>query len=196
VSGFDLFGDVTTVDNGERSDFDFYETPGFMTRSLLHFHPAIRGCRVLEPCSGRDAIASILRQAGCEVFTNDLDPRQPAQTHYDATSADYWRNLTPAVDYVVSNTAFDVAFGILEHAIEHADIGVIFLLRKTFLEPTLERGPWLSAHPPTRCIGEPRYSFRGTGSDSVSCDWMIWERRPDRSLRPFEIDFAAERRIR
>jgi hypothetical protein len=196
MSGFDLFGDVTTVDTGIRSDFDFYETPRFQTASLLHHHPTIAGCRVLECCSGRDAIANVLRQAGCEVFTNDLDPRQPAQTHYDATAAEYWRSFAPSVDWIVSNTTFVDAFAILQHAFEHADVGVALLLRKTFTEPTIERGQWMSTHPPTRTICLPRYSYRGTGTDSVPTDWFVWERRPDRSLPAFVIDYAAERRVR
>jgi hypothetical protein len=197
VSGFDLFGDVTTIDTGERSDFDFYETPGFMTRSLLHFHPAIRGYRVLEPCSGRDAIATILRQADCDVLTNDFDVRQPAQTHFDATTREYWQHHAPAVDYVITNPPFNRAIDIVRLAVEHANVGVILLLRKTFLEPTEDRGPWLQAHPPTRVIGEPRYDFRRNGNtDSVSCDWMIWERWPNAALQPFVIDYVAERRTR
>jgi len=60
----DLFGQVSTADTGVRSDLDFYETPTWMTRSLLHFHPAIRQTTVLECCSGRDAITRVLREEG------------------------------------------------------------------------------------------------------------------------------------
>jgi hypothetical protein len=196
MSGFDLFGDVSVIDTGERSDFDYYPTPAFMTRSLLHFHPAIIGARVLEPCSGGDAITTVLRGVGCEVFTNDFDRRHPAMTHWNATSAEYWTTWAPRVDWVITNPPFNLAIDVLRHAVEHADVGVAFLLRKTFTEPTEDRGPWLQAHPPTRSIGEPRYPFRGSGSDSVSCDWYLWERRPDRTLPPFVIDYVAERRIR
>lgn len=180
----------------ERSDLDFYETPSWMTRSLLHFHPAILGATILECASGRDAITRVLRdEAGCQVFTNDLDPRQPAQTHRDATTELYWREA-PLVDWVISNLPFSVAFATLVLARQHAKVGVAFLLRKTFLEPTDDRGPWLARYPPTRAIGQPRHNFRGKGSDTVSCDWDVWEHRPDRSLPPFVIDHAAERRTR
>lgn len=191
-----LFGDVSTLDTGERNDWDFYPTPGFMTRSLLNFHPAIIGSKVLEPCSGGDAITAVLRRAGCEVLTNDIDQRHQAMTHWNAALDEYWRVWAPKVDWVITNPPFNHALDILRGALEHADLGVVMLLRKTFLEPTEERGAWLAAHPPTRAIGQPRYSFRGTGSDSVSCDWYVWERRPDRSLPPFVIDHVAERRLR
>lgn len=194
----DLFDDVSILDTGERSDFDYYPTPGFMTRSLAHFHPAIVGASVLEPCSGGDAITTILRREfGCRVATNDLDNRHLAQTCHDATAQSYWKNYAPAVDWVITNPPFNVALPILIYAVEHARVGVAFLLRKTFLEPTDDRGPWLQEHPPTRSIGEPRYDFRRNGkTDSVSCDWYLWEKTPDRSLPAFVIDYAAERRVR
>lgn len=198
MTGFDLFGDVSMADTGERQDFDFYATPGFMTRSLLHFHPAIAKATVLECCSGGDAITNVLRhEFGCKVYTNDYDTRQPAETHYDAATNVYWAGLAPQVDWVVTNPPFNLAMAILQPAVRHARIGVAFLLRKTFLEPTKERGPWLYAHPPTRVIGEPRYDFRQNGStDSVSCDWCLWLRQPVVGLPPFVIDYAADRRVR
>ncbi|MDP3720800.1 MAG: hypothetical protein Q8T13_23810 [Acidobacteriota bacterium] len=214
----DLFGNVPTIDTGVRSTGDFYETPKFMTRSLVHYHRAIvrsiplndgtKGQRapvILECCSGNDAIAVVLREEyGLTVHTNDIDPRHPAETHEDATQAAYWqrwrggmgeRPELPAIDWVVTNPTFVNALPILQHAISVAQVGVAFLLRKTFLEPTEDRGPWLAQFPPTREIGQPRYSFRGSGNDSVSCDWMIWERYPDRRLGRV-IDHTAEDRVR
>lgn len=191
----DLFGGVSTLDTGDRSSYDYYPTPCFMTRSLLHFHPSIAGARVLEPCSGDGAIVRVLEKAGCLVLTNDIDPRHPAQSHHDATDPKYWAAL-PYVEWVITNPPFNVALPILQHAIAHATIGAAFLLRKTFLEPTDERGPWLAEHPPARLIGQPRYSFRGKGSDSVSCDWYIWLRHSGTWYDPFVIDHVAERRTR
>lgn len=193
----DLFGDRSTIDDGTRSEFDFYETPSFMVRSLLHFHPAIAGSIVLECCAGRNAIGRVLRdEAGCTLYTNDLDPRHPANTTRDATNGNYWMHEAPLVDWVITNPPFNDAMKILPLALMRARVGVAFLLRKTFLEPTEDRGPWLERNPPTRAIGQPRYSFRGSGSDSVSCDWYLWEKQRDLSLPPFVIDYAAERRVR
>jgi hypothetical protein len=196
MTDVNLFGDVSLLDTGERSEFDYYPTPAWMTRSLLQFHPAIAGASVLEPCSGDGAIVRVLEAAGCQVRTNDFDRRHPAETHWNAALAEYWQMWAPRVDWVITNPPFTIALDVLRPALERADLGVIMLLRKTFLEPTDDRGPWLQAHPPTRLIGQPRYSFRGTGSDSVSCDWCIWERRPDRALAPMVIDYLADRRTR
>lgn len=182
------------ADTGLRSDFDFYETPRFMTRALVRLHPQIAGTRVLECASGNNAIASVLRdEFGCEVFTNDLDPRHPVMTHGDATTDHYWRWNAPMVDWVISNLPFDVALPCVQFAVKHAGHGCAFLLRKTFLEPTHDRGPWLSAHPPTRALGMPRYSFRGDGSDSVSCDWLLWGSNRA-GLPPIVIDYGADKR--
>jgi hypothetical protein len=195
MSSFDLFGSVSVVDDGERNAFDYYPTPGFMTRSLLHFHPTIAGSTVLEPCAGGGAITKVLRGAGCQVYENDLDPRHGHGYEQDAASLSFWLSA-PRVDWVITNPPFNVALPIVQLAVNHARVGVAFLLRKTFLEPTDDRGPWLMAHPPTRLIGQPRYSFRGSGSDSVSCDWYIWEVDQDRALPPFVVDYVAERRTR
>lgn len=202
----DLFGGVSTIDTGLRSDHDFYETPAWMTRALLRAHPAIllgpaihpaigRGpAAILEPCCGRGAIVRELQAAGALVFTNDLDRRHGAMTHCDATRAGYWTVKAPAVEWVVTNVPFNVAFPLLVLAHGFARVGVALLLRKTFLEPTEERGAWLALHPPTRIVGLPRHNFRGAGSDSVSCDWFIWEHTPDRSLPPVVIDAYAKQR--
>lgn len=195
----DLFGNRSTLDDGDRSDFDFYPTPGWMTRSLVHHMPAIYSASVLECASGDDAITEVLRdEFSCHVIiTNDIDKRHKAQMHFDATDELLWKCLYNAGDgpeWVITNPPFNVAFKMLQHAVAHATIGVAFLLRKTFLKPTEERGEWLAAHPPTRIIGLPRHKFRAgsDSSDSVSCDWMIWERHPE--YQPISIDVHAKDR--
>ena len=153
---------------------------------------------VLEPASGDDAISDVLRAAGCTVYTNDIDPRHPAMWHQDATSPAFWRHVVDCiaagkiqpVDWVISNYPFNVAFDILKYGVGVPTRGTAVILRKTFLEPTEDRGPWLQLHPLTGGVGLPRHAFRGSGSDSVSCDWMLWE--PGRPAA-FTIDaFAKE----
>ena len=200
MSNVDLFGDVSAHDTGERSEFDFYPTPAWMTRSLLHFEPNIRGMHVLECCSGRDDITNVLRAYGCDVLTNDVDHRHPAFLHFDAVDPAAWRSFRAhgRIDWVVTNPPFAIAFPILVEALQIASMGVAFLLRKTFLEPTEERGLWLSQHPPDRLIGQPRHKFRqdSDSSDSVSCDWYIWRKFSGTPWAPIVIDHLAKRRIR
>lgn len=196
MTGLDLFGGRSTLDDGARSEGDFYETPSWMTRSLLTFHPAIIGSTVLECCSGRDAITRILREeAGCTVYTNDIDERHPAETHGDATNGHYWKTA-PEVDWIVTNLPFNIAIKILPLALWRAKLGVATVLLKSFDEPTEDRGEWLNAKPWTRKINQPRHSFRGTGSPSMASDWFIWEKVPDRSLSPCVVDHLAKTRTR
>lgn len=173
----DLFERPSTADTGSRNDLDFYETPVWMTNTLLHHHPLSRGLRVVEPCAGDGAIARVLQRSHLHVVTNDIDQRHQTDHHEDATLDRLWASaFTDGVDFVITNPPFNEAFRILQHAYSAARVGVAMLLRKTFLEPTRERGPWLAAHPPSRIIGLPRHSFRGKGSDSVSADWVIWQK--------------------
>lgn len=196
MTGLDLFGRPSQADTGDRNAFDYYATPAWMTRALLFHHP-IRSSGphvpyVLEPAAGDGAITRVLEAQGCLVDENDLDPRHQRLYRFDACDVHLWQFRQ--WDWVISNLPFNIAFPIVQHAVAHAAIGCAFLLRKTFLEPTEDRGPWLQAHPPSRQIGMPRYSFRGTGSDSVSCDWFVWEKEPDLRLPPIVIDHDAESR--
>ena len=70
-------------------------------------------------------------------------------------------------------------------------VGVAFLLRLSFVEPTNERGDWLEKNPPTGRITLPRYSFTGDGrSDSVTAEWMIWHK--DRTVPQFNRIVSKE----
>lgn len=200
MSGRDLFGAVSTADTGVRSDLDFYETPSWMTRSLLAHHPGIHGSIVLECAVGRGAIARVLHQeAGCTVWTNDINPEHPALWHYDMRVAESWDRIRRhhtlvQPDWIVTNLPFNVAIEILPHAVDFASVGVASVLLKSFDEPTGDRGPWLAAHPWTRKINQPRHSFRGDGSPSMASDWFIWEREPNRRLPACVVDNIAKSR--
>lgn len=196
----DLFGNRSLQDTGERSAFDFYPTPSWATRSLVYHVPEIANTLVLECASGDGAIANVLhREFGCGLLTNDLDRQHSATWNYDATGDLFWGTIDDSqfagrIDWIITNPPFNVAFPMLQQAVRHARVGVAFLLRKTFLEPTEERGEWLSNNPPSRTICLPRHNFRGEGTDSVPCDWFVWERTPVRNVFPIEIDYRAKAR--
>jgi hypothetical protein len=197
VSGLDLFERPSVSDDGARNANDYYPTPAWMTLSLLAHH-RIDGT-VLEPCAGDGAVARVLEQSRhvTRVLTNDVDSRHQATFHHDAAGLGLELWLEPDVmyvDWVVTNPPFNIAFQIIERAVLLPRASVAMLLRKTFLEPTQERGAWLAAHPPTRIIGLPRHSFRGKGNDSVSADWFIWEKYRSVGLPPVVIDHLAKTR--
>lgn len=103
---------------------------------------------------------------------------------------------------MIVNQTGGLVHRIVRLAVEHAGVGVAMMLRLSFKEPTATgtrarrltsgilvpaspaRGPWLEAHPLTRELVMPRYSFTGNGkSDSVTTAWMIWSRVARGGLR-------------
>lgn len=145
---------------------DFYETGASAVRALLSRYRLMGP--ILEPCAGDGAIARPLMDAGYHVTTNDLDTERDAHTHYDAA-----KMIACAVDTVVSNPPFSLAYEILEN-FRPQNVDVVLLCRLSFLEPTKKRRLLV---PPKAMIVLPRYSFTGDGrTDSVTCAWMLWGR--------------------
>lgn len=202
----DLLGGVSTLDDGCRSERDFYETPAYMTRSLLTFEPRIAGRRVLEIASGRNAIARVLEEeAGCHVVTNDIDTRHPASMHEDATTNGFYLRMAwhfAPFDWIVTNIPYDIAAEILFHAIHFPRVGLATLLPKNFDEPTVGRGErkgrgeWLHHHPWSRKICLPRHKFRAGSKHGpqMASDWFIWERDRDPRFSPCIVDHRAKER--
>ena len=171
-----------------RHKLDFYETHAALTWVLLE-NLELNGhlgapVTVLEPCSGAGAIARVL--AGSkqfqEVLTNDLDPAQASDTHWDATLKSSWEDQRPG--WVITNPPFNQAPKILPLAHNASTQGVAMLLRLSYLEPCSDlkrmgsyRGPWLQENPPDQVIIVwPRPKFRADtkGNDSVTVGWFIW----------------------
>jgi len=177
------------VDPSARRSEDFYPTPSFMTRALRRrVQLTWAGARLVEPCCGDGAIVREL-PAGLDVLTNDIVIRPPAIPEFtlDARQGTTWDafRLTGRLSVCVTNPPFDQAFDIAAQALEAVDVGLILLLRLSWLEPTEERGPWLQLHPPTRLIVMPRHDFRGNGkTDSVSAAWLIWDKCGGGLCRP------------
>ena len=159
---------------------DFYATPAWQTHALLREQPDIGGV-VLDPCVGTGSIAGLL--PGDRVITNDWDTTHPADFHLDAAGPEMYAAAGP-VDWVITNPPYrmPLCLDLVARAVREARVGVAMLLRITFREPTrhrFPRGPWLAAHPISRVLTLPRYSYTGDGrSDSVTTEWCIWLRRP------------------
>lgn len=164
----------------KRRKNDFYPSQAWAVEQLLA-HAPVSG-NVLEPCSGENDIVNVLRQHSNirNVITNDVDETRPAETHLDAANRELYDGTAEHVDWIVTNPPFSKGFPILHQAYTHAREGVAFLLRLSFIEPTLERGPWLAMNPPTTTIVLPRYSFTRDGkTDSVTCAWFVWNKYSD-----------------
>lgn len=182
-----------------RRRLDAYDTDCGLTRALLRMH-SIAGT-VLEPCAGRGHIAQVLAEVpGVTVLTNDVDPTTPATLHLDATQPDLWQRMAGRVEWVITNPPFDQAEQILPHAMQAARVGVAFLLRLTYAEPTNGRAAWLQEHADRQvwqAVVNPRPRFRAGeinpktgrpfGTDSATVAWFMWRvgwSWRDRNIRP------------
>jgi hypothetical protein len=165
-----------------RRPLDFYETAPWQVDALVDNLPELSGT-VFCPCVGD---GSLLRRMAellpdLKFVTADIDQRKPSDWYGDMRERLNWVEIcteTP-VDWVVENPPFNDEIEILKHAYEFARVGVAFMSRVSFAEPTQDRGPWLKTHPYEKRITLERYSFTGNGkSDSATTDWLIWSKVP------------------
>lgn len=172
-----------------RLPLDQYETPPCYVTPLLDLIGPLDGLSVYEPCVGQGHIARFLGSARY-LGTNDLDPACAATLHEDARTEAAWP--TPdaedwQIDWTITNPPFADELPILTRAL-WSSRNVAVLARLSFLEPTIERGPFWSAHPPTDVIVLPRYSFRCNDqgkkqTDNVTCCWVIYREGKSPCLR-------------
>lgn len=173
-----------------RRAFDFYPTTDAgATRGLLDRAPVAFTGVALECCSGEHHMTRVLEACGrfSQVLTNDVVPSREAIYHEDAREERVWRDVFPAVDWVITNPPFGEGIAILKMAVKFARIGVAFYLRLTFWEPTTKdrdmskrRGRWLEANPPNGFIPTSRISFTDDGgTDSTTGAWYVWVRGSD-----------------
>ena len=176
---------------GQRVESDYYPTPAPITEILLNTVPAIAGSVVFEPCCGLGAISEVLRSANCVVYESDILIQD--DQNRDATTPSFWEWHCP--QWVVTNPPFNVAEEILPHAFEAATLGVAFLLRLTYLEPTQGRAQWLREHADhLRFVVpvSPRPQFRrdARGTDSCTCAWFVWDKAWSWRSRGIECPFV------
>lgn len=165
-----------------RRPFDFYETTGELVDALMGMVSIPANATIVEPCNGHGAISKRIGalRRDVTVRTYDIDPEKAPHVA-DARTLVYPNDAR----IVITNPPFDGAFPILVNAMQQG-LDVAFLLRLSFLEPTVERGDWLRDHPPQALIVCPRTSFTADGkTDSVTCAWMVWtSREPSLYVRP------------
>ena len=156
-----------------RAPLDRYDTPRAATEALLHHVPEIKGDSLFDPCCGDGRMAERLRSRFAQVMTNDIDTRTPAQQHGDLRHGSIWKPAT----WIVSNPPFGLVGDALFGALGHAQVGVAMLARLSVLEVCKGR-ELLAEHPPHKLVVLHRsvLKFRGPGSDSVTCAWLVWSK--------------------
>lgn len=176
---------------GARREADFYPTPSNLWRPLVPVLrarlDAIGDVPVVEAACGDGRLL-----AGCQsdlgipverLIGVDIRPEAVEATRrrgFAAHLADWLTStagaLVPAGPLaVITNPPFSVAQKFAETSIERAAGGlVVLLLRITFLEPTIERAPFLATHPCDVWIPPSRGRFAGGQTDQATTAWFIW----------------------
>ena len=179
-----------------RNKFDQYYTPNRYVKSLLdHLEFPLSGT-IFEPCCGQDAISNELKSRGFTVITNDIDPLNNADYHYDLSIPLSWQLLNNEFDcdFIVTNPPFNLAVEIIPQCYAKARKGVIALLRVSFIEPCNNRQDFLVENPPNQIYSTKRINFLGgKKTDKVNTIWCIWlkdENSKQMIKRP--IDFLLD----
>lgn len=160
-----------------RKNLDQYYTPTNAVNNLLdNLDFPINGS-VLEPCNGKGAISNILRDRDISVITNDIDPKNSSDFHVDVSISTNWKSL-PKVEWIITNPPFNLASQIIPLAYENSILGVIALLRLSYIEPCKNRVDFLQKYPPCQMLVTPRISFTGKGTDSITTAWFVWIKEP------------------
>ena len=99
-------------------------------------HVDLRGLgMMLDPWSGTQGIASTLRAHGLPVFTNDINPSHPADSHSDALQPSFYSALAARsmADVVVASPRFLLADLALPLAVRFARVAVCMHLPGHYL---------------------------------------------------------------
>ena len=165
----------------ERVANDFYPTrDSAILVQELNKIVDIRG-QVFSCCAGDGEIARQFEGA----IANDLHeyPGFTCDYYLDATEAESWQafDADGGFDWVVENPTFRLASTILPHALDHARVGVAFLLRLSYAEPCDDRAEWLQKHTDqmvAQISFSPRPRFRSdtTGTDPLTVAWFVWRK--------------------
>ena len=155
---------------------DYYPSPDKLIRAWLATDTLLStDDTILECCDGQGAISNVLRESGYMVEASDITNG----AEYDATTAEYWANRSP--DWVITNPPFNVATPIITHALSACNLGVIMILRASYLEPCKDRRHLLDNRISHVSYVNPRPRFRADtkGSDSSTVVFITWIKGKD-----------------
>lgn len=167
----------------KRIDNDFYPTPLKLVRKYLtNFKPySLQPWHlILEPCAGNKEIVRVLIDSKYDVIATDISDGD----EFDATKKIYWDNLPQSIDWVFTNPPFNCAAQILEHALDRAEVGVIAIVRASFLEPCKKRRHLLDDRIRYITYVNPRPRFRADTKNTDSSTVLIvaWDKVSEHPL--------------
>lgn len=159
---------------------DYYPTPAWATRALLHYEK-FQGV-IVEPCCGDGAMSEVLRETGCRIVSTDLHDRGYGKLR-DVFSYE------SEVENVVTNPPFNIAGDIIQHMLPLFQRKMAFFLRTAFLEGVSRYNKIYTVHPPSRVhvftrrvtlypASMPEKAAGGT----TSYAWFVWDKdKPTRT---------------
>ncbi len=177
--------------------FNSYPSPEWATAELLPRLPLELGDVILDPASGNNAIAKVIQDFSNQiyVFTNDIDPHQCSDFHFDMTLEASWQWLeyaTGGFDWVISyppcyqylvpgkKSRKSIIHLFVKMAYKYAAKGVIFLMRKSLTEPIGDRRSWLQEYRQEQFLELRLERIRFFNEyknkyDDLTCDWYGWQ---------------------
>ena len=153
---------------------DYYPTPAWATRALLHYEK-FQGV-IVEPCCGDGAMSEVLRETGCRIVSSDLHDRGYGKLR-DVFSYE------SEVENIVTNPPFNIAEQIILHMMPLFQRKMALFLLTAFLESVSRYNKIYAIHPPSRVhvftkrvtlypASQPEKATGGT----TSYAWFVWER--------------------
>ena len=153
---------------------DYYPTPAWATRALLHYEK-FQGV-IVEPCCGDGAMSEVLRETGCRIVSSDLHDRGYGKLR-DVFSYE------SEIENIVTNPPFNIAEQIILHMMPLFQRKMALFLRTAFLESVSRYNKIYAVHPPSRVhvftkrvtlypASQPEKATGGT----TSYAWFVWER--------------------
>lgn len=169
------------LEGKDRHDLDFYETEGWVTRSILEAVD-ISGSVLDAGCGTGAILREVLRMNARKITVArgvDIDPERIAKAnetiHCGCSDFLSWEASPDRWDVVIANPPYSHAQEFVDKA---RDLGklVIFLLRLNFLG-SQKRAAKFREYMPDIYVLPKRPSFTGDGrTDATEYAWFVWGR--------------------
>jgi hypothetical protein len=159
-----------------RPDLDFYPTPPWATRALLHHVPMAGTC--WEPGCGSGWMSEVLIKHGLDVYSTDIQPRG----YGDPEPLDFLAADLAGVefDWVVTNPPYVDALGFVTQALKVARVGVAMLVKLAFFEGARRWEALKGRYPCESYVFTVRPKFTREGAEMknggmIAFQWLVWK---------------------
>lgn len=155
---------------------DDFPTPPWATRALCEH--VIKGGQfsVMEPCCNRGYMAKPLKEYFDDVYCSDIhDYEWEGQ---DAIQDFLFTDMR--FDWIITNPPFRLAEQVINHAIDHSNIGVAVIVRSAFLEGVGRYKNLFSKNPPSiiaqfaERVPMVKGRYDAKASTATSYTWLVW----------------------